>query len=132
MLAYELGKKNNVNVYCSFSMSLGILKYHFCQRELCLTPSGDIVSCHRNSSNADTYFDYFKIGKVTNTVSLADYNQMLLKKEKPLSCKTCFAKWHCAGGCVATRLRLSNFENTERCKFIKQLLTKILFDEILK
>ena len=132
MLAYELGKKNNVNVYCSFSMSLGTLKYHFCQRELCLTPSGDIVSCHRNSSNADTYFDYFKIGKVTNTVSLADYNQMLLKKEKPISCKTCFAKWHCAGGCVATRLRLSNFENTERCKFIKQLLTKILFDEILK
>ena len=129
--AYELGRKHNINVYCSFSLSLEILKCRFCQRELCLTPTGEIVSCHRNSSSNDKHFNYFKIGYVDNNIiSLEDYETMSSKKERPTSCNGCFAKWHCAGGCIDTRLKLSNKENKERCTFVRTLLSKLLYAKI--
>ena len=131
MQAYELGKEHNINVYCSFSLSLGVLKYRFCQRELCLTPTGEIVSCHRNSSLKDQYFEYFKIGHVNeNTTSLEDYDKMSSRKERPSSCDVCFAKWHCAGGCVDTRMKLTSIENEDRCSFVRLLLSLLLYAKL--
>lgn len=131
MQAYELGKEHDINVYCSFSLSLGVLKYRFCQRELCLTPTGEIVSCHRNSSSNDKYFEYFKIGCVNeNKTSLEDYDKMSSRKECPSSCDVCFAKWHCAGGCVDTRMKLTSIENEERCSFVRSLLSLLLYAKI--
>ena len=131
MQAYELGKKHNINVYCSFSLSLGVLKYRFCQRELCLTPTGEIVSCHRNSSSNDKYFEYFKIGCVNeNDTLLENYDKMSSRKERPSSCDTCFAKWHCAGGCIDTRMKLTSIENEDRCSFVRSLLSLLLYAKL--
>lgn len=129
--AQEVGKKYGINVYCSISLSLNYLKKRFCQREICLTPNGYIVSCHRNSSYSDEGFDYFTIGKVVdNHVYIADYESMAERKKWQTNCRNCFAKWHCAGGCVSTRLMLSEQENVERCSFIRELLSRLLYQNI--
>lgn len=129
--AQTIGKMYGINVYCSISLSMHSLKKRFCQREICLTPSGRLVSCHRNSSPNDDFFDYFKIGEVSGTdVDVVNYDSMSDNKKWQSRCEKCFVKWHCAGGCVATRLMLTKNENIERCTFVKSLTAKLLYNII--
>lgn len=131
LTARTIGIMNGINVYCSISLSLGSLKERFCQREICLTPSGHIVSCHRSSSPYDDCFDYFKIGEVSDTeIHIANYESMAEHKKWQSKCEKCFAKWHCAGGCVSTRLMLTTVENEDRCSFIRSLIAILLYHNI--
>lgn len=83
-----------------------------------VTPEGDIYPCHQFVGE-----EQFKMGNVSSIYSILDENKKLLEGKDATdildketlqifydrlmpnreSCKTCFARYHCGGGCAANR-----------------------------
>jgi radical SAM protein with 4Fe4S-binding SPASM domain len=120
--ARKTGKDRGIEIYNSISNSVNYLKTKFCRGELCVTPTGDLVSCHRVSSNKEDAFNAFNFGNIDSQLHIdnAKVDMVLnIAKEKQEECDTCFAKWHCAGGCTSDRLLLSEQQQAYKCNFTK-------------
>ena len=124
--ARSLGKQYGINVKNSLTTALQHLRYTFCGGEFCVTPKGQIVSCHRISSERDTYFDNVCYGEVQeNTVHFSKDLDLLCGEVSGLDgrCESCFARWHCAGGCPYNRLTLDSQQLDLLCDFTKTMIT---------
>lgn len=129
----NVAAERGVVVYNSISISCNTLKERFCQREFCITPTGDITTCHRISSSNEPLYDNFKIGYVSDTNVYIDEKQIntILSLKQPLAqCDTCFAKYHCAGGCVSERMQLSKEQKELKCNFTKEIILKLLENQV--
>lgn len=131
--AKKIGKEKNIEIYNSISNSVNSLRTRFCKGEFCVTPTGNIVSCHRVSSDKESFFDAFNFGYIDEEIHIdkMKINKVLevanLKKEE---CYTCFAKWHCAGSCTSERLLLSELQQSYKCDFTEKIITKILEEKL--
>jgi uncharacterized protein len=131
--ARKTGKQEGIDVYNSISNSANRLKKRFCNGEFCITPTGNIVLCHRVSSENEKNFDLYHYGNITGKIFI-DNNK--LKKimargtVKRDDCEICFAKWHCAGGCNAEQYLLSEQQQLFKCKFTKRIITNILEEKL--
>ncbi len=133
--AVKLAKDHGIKLKNSITHSMNYIRSVFCKGELCITPTGDIVSCHRVSSDRDSFFDTFRYGYVNEKKFNLLSDHMNLNKSYSLEaqCDTCFAQWHCAGGCAYNRLIYSRKQMEQLCKFTRNLILKSLeckFDEI--
>lgn len=133
--AKEIGNNNGIEVNNSIINSINYIKSRFCSGEFCVTPTGDLVSCHRISSKNESFFNEFCYGGVRDKVQINE--NKLLKVEnvanyKLPQCSFCFAKWHCAGGCTYNRLHLSSEQLTNYCDFVKKMITKELEKKLEK
>lgn len=130
MDAFSIGDKHNLFITNSFINSYFKIKSRFCQGEMCLTPTGEIVACHRHSSGEDVLFDLFNIGSANSESVFLNTEQLdsvsVIWNEKYKSCKECMAKWHCAGKCSSIRKSLSPEDNKAHCAFIRELLTNFI------
>lgn len=132
--ARKLGAANGIDVYCSGANGLNHIKTRFCGGELCITPSGDIVACHRISSPEEEAFESFSYAKVEDEI----ISMNLDKKEaiekfynaKRDACSTCFAKWHCAGSCSMERTIYTEQMRDLKCYFTKELIKRLLIERI--
>ena len=71
-------------------------------RYYCVSPAGRLHPCHQFASDPA-----FGLGSVTDGVTAAglhDEFSLLSVLSKP-ECQTCFAKYHCSGGCAAAAYR---------------------------
>lgn len=130
----KIADSYGIKVYNSISISINTLKDRFCQREFCITPSGDITSCHRISSYKEALFKDFKIGYVTEHALCLEkqkINSILSLKQPMKQCSTCYAKYHCAGGCVSERLKITKEQKDLKCDFTRSIILK-LFEEKVK
>lgn len=132
---YLEGRKRGVLIQNSITNALFHIREHYCTGEFCITPSGDIVSCHRFSTNNEPGFEFFKYGEARPGEVHIDFSKMrdvssyrMKRKEK---CDSCFAKWNCAGGCVATRATLTSEQLNDYCVFMKNLLKALLENTLL-
>ena len=120
----------------SYIASFDLIKTHNCSGEFCIVPDGSIMACHRHSSILDRYYDSFKFGFVTNEdlfidkVSLNTFES--LRNVRFDKCKHCFAKWHCAGGCLSKRLVYSPNNNIIHCEFIRSFLMNYIEYQLIK
>lgn len=134
--AYNVARENNIFVYNSILNSFFRIRKQFCVGELCVTPTGDIVSCHRHSTEKDIAFSSFQYGRVEdgsvciNQTSF--HNAITVRQNRFNDCETCFAKWHCAGGCISIRKTLSSEQQMFYCRFIKSMLISFLENKLLK
>ena len=132
MKARKVGIKNDIEIYCSGSHSFEMLKSSFCRGEFCLTPTGEIVSCHRISSKEDSAFDLFNYAKIDENILLIDEDKKKRVEEfhnaKLKQCLSCFAKWHCAGTCAMERAIYSKEMSDLKCYFTKKLLIQLLIE----
>ena len=132
--ARKLGEINGIEVCSSVTKSFNTIKSKFCKGELCLTPTGDIVACHRISSSDDPAFDLFTYAKVEDGMLSLDLD----KKEriekfngiKRDGCSSCFAKWHCAGSCSMEKTIYTNKMRDLKCYFFKELIKKLLIERL--
>lgn len=132
--AKRYGESVGITVYNSVSSSLSSVKTRFCRREFCLTPTGEIVCCHRVSSSNDSLFNTFLIGKVTSNSIEIDENKIELLsaiKTNFKECSNCFAKYNCAGGCLSERLGVPQTHEA-KCYFTKKMLSLQLEEEMNK
>jgi radical SAM protein with 4Fe4S-binding SPASM domain len=131
--ARKIGKEKGIEVYNSISNSVNSLRSRFCRGEFCVTPTGDIISCHRVSSDKESSFEYFHYGYIDNQIHIdnAKIGKVLkLSKHKKKECEDCFAKWHCAGSCTSEKLLLSEQQQLYKCDFTKKIITRILEEKL--
>lgn len=131
--AYQLGQSWGIQVTNSLSSSLFHLKRHFCQGELCVTPTGDIVSCHRHSSKEDEFYEACRYGVIEDDVNI-DYNALedviTMRQNRTEDCDECFAKWHCAGGCASQKMVFSQRQQISFCKYVRMFIRNLLEAQI--
>lgn len=128
--AFSIGVARDIFVTNSFINSYFKIKNRFCKGELCLTPTGDFVVCHRHSSENDNLFAKFTIGHIDRQSMSIDLSHIksvsTIWNEKDKRCEKCIAKWHCAGKCSSIRESLSSEENLTHCDFITDLLSNFI------
>lgn len=128
-----LGKQCGINVKNSLTTALQHLRYTFCGGEFCVTPKGFIVSCHRISSERDMHFDHACYGKIQkNAVFFSKGNDLLCRERPDLAerCESCFARWHCAGGCPYSRVTLNQQQFDQLCAFTKKMIAQGLSNAV--
>ncbi len=129
--AYNYGIDNDIELYCSLSTSK--IRRRFCYGEFCITPDATITACHREASENDMSYDNFVYGKITDKEVIIDKNKLYNitnthSFEQNKNCISCFARWHCAGGCPSAKLYDMNYIGAEekRCDFTRMFLKKVL------
>jgi radical SAM protein with 4Fe4S-binding SPASM domain len=131
--ARKTGKDVGIEVYNSITNSVNSIRRRFCRGEFCITPTGNIVSCHRVSSNREKSFNSFNYGTIETTLCIDKNmleNVLNISKQKKTECENCFAKWHCAGGCMAEKFLLSKEQQTAKCNFVREIITKVLEEKL--
>ena len=104
--AHQRGIEFGMDVYVLAFKYVDMLLEHYCGGEVCLNPGGTFTICHRFSSPKEKQYAGFVYG------SVGDDGVVTIDKERFASlvahdighsprCRTCFAKWHCGGGCLA-------------------------------
>ncbi|MCQ2285038.1 MAG: radical SAM protein, partial [Bacteroidales bacterium] len=125
-VAAGCGLKLRNSVQTSFQR----IAYQFCKGELCLTPDGHFVSCHRVSSAKDFGFDDFCFGSVKAPFEhdkVSRIPNLLRNKEQ---CAFCFCKWHCAGGCPMVNKLLSEDGRLAHCRFVRDFMARMILERI--
>jgi radical SAM protein with 4Fe4S-binding SPASM domain len=128
-ISRNFGKTKGIDVYNSIVNSARKIQTKFCSGEFCITPRGEIVSCHRVSATENLKFDDFYYGKVGSSVEIEKLKLEHItnvSNNKTPQCVNCFAKWHCAGMCTNNRSLFSQQQLSSSCNFIKTMITKTL------
>ena len=109
----EYASKKGIQVYYSGGRADSIFN-HFCGaagKNFCVTPGGDITSCYEVSTKKDHrseifFYGFIKEGKVH---ILEDKRKNLISRriDNLEHCSDCFAKFNCAGDCLAKVLSSS-------------------------
>jgi radical SAM protein with 4Fe4S-binding SPASM domain len=129
--AKQLGMTKGIDIYNSIVNSLNGIRTRFCEGELCITPNGEIVSCHRISSRENKKFNDFCYGLVRDKMQISETDlQRIDSIVKPPECSICFARWHCAGGCSANRLLCSAEQLSCNCSFTKSMIVQALENKL--
>lgn len=128
-IAREYARANGLELRNSITHSTGRLKSKFCSGELCVVPTGELVSCHRVSSPGEELFAEFSYGNIEDTI-LIDSNALENVEScihsKPLFCSDCFAQWHCAGACPYNRALFTPEQLPLYCEFTKKMIAQEL------
>ena len=123
--ARELANQYGIHLRNSTTTSVLFPKERACSGELCLTPTGSLVACHRASSVRDPLYDKFLLGSVDTAVNIDPerFERVLsFSNEKRESCKTCFAFWNCAGSCPNNRTSYSETQFEALCQFTQRMI----------
>lgn len=120
--ARKTAKEHGVRLTNSILSSLQCIKDVFCAGEVCVTPSGSIVSCHRASSLLDSLYDSFRVYDSCNDIENTKVCSMQILTELLPECSKCFARWHCAGACTYNRQIYSKSQMKLLCKFTRDLI----------
>lgn len=130
----RLGKSLGIEVFNMLSLSVRKVALSFCKGELCICPSGEISLCHRVSSKNDPSWKNFHFGNVDEKgvhLDKVKFNRIMsYHSEKGEDCATCFAQYHCAGGCMAFRSILSNERFKLYCNYSQKMIREILLYNI--
>ena len=125
MCARRIGDSYNLIITTAATNTLGKIKPRYCRGELCITPQGDLVICHRSSSEKDVRYNKFRYGTVSDKCVVVDdiqfqkVNELLNKKA--VQCNECFSKWHCSGMCLSNREMYTTQQFQAYCSYIKKI-----------
>ncbi len=132
--AKQVGKQYNINVYNSISKSIYQIRDCFCEGEFCVTPTGNIVACHRVSAEHEKSFPLFNYGNINGSIEFdgeAEKAYLAFSRQKREECEKCFARWNCGGICSMERAELSEEQLSAKCDFIKRIVTHELYDSLV-
>lgn len=125
--AKQLADKKGIYLNNSIIRSVSAVRSRFCGGEFCVTPTGDIVACHRVSSPNEKLFSVLRYGIVNDTEVIIEQEKAFVVNEiysamRRTECQSCFAKYHCAGACCNNKLSYSDSEFDELCNFAKEMI----------
>lgn len=123
--ARALAERYGIHLRNSTTTSVLFPKERACSGELCLTPTGSLVACHRASSVRDPLYDKFLLGSVDTAVHIDPerFERVVsFSNEKREACKTCFAFWNCAGSCPNNRTAYSEAQFEALCRFTQRMI----------
>ncbi len=136
MKARYIGDLYGIDITTATTNILGKIKPRYCRGELCVTPIGDIVICHRSSSEKDVRYHKFKYGYVTDENIFIDNAKFQMVNEllnmKGTQCEECFSKWHCSGMCLSNREMYTTAQFQAYCTFVKMFQARYIEYMLLK
>lgn len=106
-----------------------------CQGKLCLTPNGDFTICNCASSPEEKRFRKCCYGKIGES-SGVEFDQskfsglMKVNLYSNPRCGECFAKWHCAGGCMSKTDAYSSEEMDVYCNYYRSHIKLLLLGDL--
>lgn len=125
MDAYNVGLSYGIQVNTAATNTLNKIKQRYCRGELCVTPNGDIVMCHRASSRKDIRFAALNYGTIEGNEVRVNMKCLSFIQDQinnlPEKCKECFSRWHCAGMCISNRMMYSDSHYKSYCRYIRKL-----------
>lgn len=134
----EIGTKYHIAPHCSMINLIENKSIRYCPGKLSLTPESTFSICHSVTSPQEDGYADFIYGEISNENKIVFNHEKftgLINRnvfERP-ECDSCFAKWHCAGGCIMQNNKYKDEMHQISCeftrKFIKLLLLERLEDE---
>ncbi|MBP5434243.1 radical SAM protein [bacterium] len=130
----KIAESKNIYLKNSIVFSIKSLRNRFCGGEFCITPTGDIISCHRASNDKAAAFEQFKYGIANEKGVFVDEDKaktvnMLYETKRLEQCEFCFAKYHCSSQCCNNKLTYSHQDFLELCNFTKEMVVRELEDK---
>lgn len=137
MEAHDYAEAHGLYLDCSAYRNFDLLIERFCPGDNVLTPEGELSICSRISSPDDPGYSDSIYGRVNADGSVdIDYEKfnhlVNLDVYHYPKCKTCFAKWHCGGGCMAQKHIYSEAILDEFCKFTLNFVKRKLLNNLEK
>lgn len=132
--AKDLCEKHGVTLDCNVVRKAEKLFPRYCQGKLCLTPEGKISICHSVSSPLENAYRKVVYGEVRDGQlffdtdkfkSFIDERNFLLPR-----CRSCIARWHCAGGCMMYRMNYNENQFEAVCRFTAYTIAEILLKRL--
>ena len=111
-----------------------------CGINMHVLPDGNIVSCYRNDFKKNPEESAFFLGKYNSKTGCIDIQDKKVEKlkdlhvDKIISCKGCFARYSCRGGCPAIKNSLGIDpwkEKFPECEKIKKITVEMLRWQLL-
>lgn len=98
-------------------------------RNFCVTPDGWITTCYEVACGLDKRMETFGIGKYNQVLGKFEFFEEKIqhlrnpKNYITAKCKKCFARWHCAGDCLAKTITDNgDFTGKARCQFNREIV----------
>jgi uncharacterized protein len=125
--AYKLGKEYGIDVTCKMFTNIERRSTRFCNIEFAVTSEGNVAGCHRYSRKNVDGFDMFHVGRFENNKFSFDINKINqlrhIDTDSFSDCKSCFARWSCASGCLSARLTSEGVSSSgPLCHLTRELL----------
>lgn len=132
--ARNLGKVLDIDVYNSITIAQRNIKsYGFCSGAKCFIPqpNGDIIYnfCHRFSVPPSQFINNLRISNFSPT-GIHIPNPLFSQLSIPKECEACYARWHCAGGCMAERITLTPKLLERKCQMFRLFCLRLLQEEM--
>lgn len=133
--ARAIGHEVGIDVYNSLTASQDKVRSAFCQGESCFVPAaeGGIIctACHRISSQKDSLIGVFQYAEsrghdVFRCHEAGSEDLRGITEE----CKSCPARWQCAGGCIMERLTLPPALLRKKCDMVRGFNRRLLEEKL--
>lgn len=135
----DLGKELEINIQYSGNRLENLIS-RFCGAQgsnFFISPKGYVTACLEVSDLNDPRAGFFIYGKYDENKNDFVFDNDIYKRlaasqvQSFRTCSDCFAKWHCAGDCIAKApdlTRVSDERNHYRCNLNKTLLRRNLIN----
>lgn len=129
------GNELGINVRCKMTRNIDRIGARFCEAEFAVSYTGIVSACHRYSRKDIDGFETFHIGQYSNGHFNFNLDQINVIRGISVNtfeeCKTCFAKWNCAGECLSKRVSGTTI-NTKgsHCDIVRGVLAHMIQERL--
>lgn len=134
--ARSLGARLGIGVYSTAFMATEFVRTRACFGKIVLTPLGALSICARVSSPREEEYKDFIYGRIDKSAGLQVNKEIFARYMADdtiyatRDCKSCYARWHCGGGCRLCRHSLDAASMREECNFKRHILKNELMRKI--
>ncbi len=135
--AHDYAAEHGLLLDCSAYRNFNLLIRRFCPGDNTLTAYGEISVCSRIGAPADVGYSDSIYGKyhADGTVDMDEnkFKHLIgLNVDYYPQCKECWAKWHCAGGCMVHKYTYSQAIRDEICEYMRNFTKRMLLRNLDK
>lgn len=132
--AQRLADEHGISLGNTIELSADGLKARACEGKVVVTPDGYLTACSRIATDGDNFFSDFIFGQITEngvTYDSDKYQEIAqIRADNFEECHSCFAKYHCGGGCMLARLAYSPEMMGAHCDFTRRILKHKILHEL--
>lgn len=135
--AHDYAAEHGLLLDCSAYRNFNMLIQRFCPGDNTLTAYGEISVCSRIGAPADLGYKDSIYGKFnpdgTVDINREKFNNLIgLNVYHYPKCKSCWAKWHCAGGCMVHKYTYNDSIRNEICEYMRNFTKRMLLRNLDK
>lgn len=135
--AHDYAKANGILLDCSAYRNFNLLIQRFCPGDNTLTAHGEISVCSRIGAPEDAGYADAIYGRVnpggTMDIDTDKFFGLINRNVYHYpKCSSCWAKWHCAGGCMVHKYTYNQEIRDEICRFMQNFCKRMLLRNLDK